>query len=103
MSRSLPWLALAVALGTAGLLFGPVWADSGTFAVWALGLPVLLCVAPIVTASSRYSVVITYVVAAVLLGWSLLLGLGIGLFLLPTALVEFAAAGTRSRQTTLRT
>jgi hypothetical protein len=35
-------------------------------------------------------------VAGVLLAWSLVLGLGIGLFLLPAALVECAAAAAQT-------
>jgi hypothetical protein len=96
VSRVLRWLALALALVTAAVLFGPVWADSGGFAVWALGLPVLLCVAPIAVSSSRYSVAVTWLVATALLAWSLLLGLGVGLFLLPAALVEVAAAAAQT-------
>jgi hypothetical protein len=90
------WVALALAVVTAVLLFGVTWADSGGFAVWALGLPVLLCVVPIVVARWRFSVAVTWLVAGVLLAWSLVLGLGIGLFLLPAALVECAAAAAQT-------
>ena len=96
MPARLRRLALALALVAAGLLAGPVWADSGSFAVWALGLPVLLCVLSIVAAPWRYSVAVTWVVAGVLVTWSLLLGLGVGLFLLPAALVEVAAAAAQT-------
>ena len=99
MPAMLRRLALALALLVAGLLAGPVWADSGSFALWALGLPVLLCVVPIVVAPWRYAAAVTWLVAAALLAWSLLLGLGMGLLLLPVALVEMAAAaaGTAPR------
>ena len=97
MSRVLRWLALAVALGTAVLLFGYTWSDSGSFAVWALGLPVLLCAAPILAAPGRFAVVVTWLVAGLLLAWSLVLALGIRLFLLPAALVELAAAAALTR------
>jgi hypothetical protein len=88
--------ALALAVAAAALLFGPVWADSGAFAVWGLGLPVLLCVAPVVAAESRVATAVTWVAAVALLTWSILLALGVGLFLLPAAVVELAAAVTRT-------
>jgi hypothetical protein len=39
-------------------------------------------------------VVVTWAAAGLLLAWSLLLGLGVGLYLLPAVLVETAAAVT---------
>ena len=40
----------------AAVLFGPVWADSGTFAIWSLGLPVVVTLVPLLTAGSRFGV-----------------------------------------------
>jgi hypothetical protein len=94
-SMALRWGALVLAVAAATELFLPTWADSGWFAIWGLGLPVLVCVAPVLAASARYGVVVTWIAAGLLLAWSLLLGLGIGLFLLPTALVQVAAAVTQ--------
>ena len=97
MPSVLRWLALAIAVVTAVLLFGHTWADSGNFAVWALGLPVLLCGASILAAPGPFAGVVTWLVGGILLAWSLVLGLGIGLYLLPAALVEVAAAASQTR------
>ena len=91
-SAVLRWAALAVSGLVAIALFGPGWADSGAFALIALGLPVVLSGAGVLAGSSRYGAAVTWVAALVQLAWSLLLGLGIGLFLLPAALLEIAAA-----------
>jgi hypothetical protein len=81
----------------AAAVFPASWADSGAHAIWALGLPVLVAVVPLVAAGSRSGVVVRWLAAAFLLGWSLLSGLGFGLLLLPAALAEVAAAGTQRR------
>ncbi len=96
-------LAVLSALVVAVALFPVVWTDSGAFAIWGLGLPVLLALLPLLAASTRWGVAVTWTAAVLLLGWSLLLSLGIGLFLLPAALFETAAAGTqrRPRETTV--
>ena len=62
------------------------WADSRAHAIWALGLPVAVAVVPLLTAGTRFGVVVTWLAARVLIGWSLIFALGIGLFLLPAAL-----------------
>jgi hypothetical protein len=89
------WGALGLAVVTAAVLFPWTWANAGWFTLWALGLPVLLCLAPVLAAPTRYGVVVTWAGAGLLLAWSLLLGLGVGLFLLPVALVEAVAAVTQ--------
>jgi hypothetical protein len=86
------WVAFALALLPAAALFVPVVADSGAFAIWGLGLPVLLSLAPIVAGSSRYAVAVTWLVAVALLGWSLVLALGVGAYFLPATFAEFMAA-----------
>ena len=90
-------LALACAVVTAAALFRSVWADSGVFALWALGLPVLMTLAPVVAARFRSGPAVTGLAAGFLLLWSVLLGLGVGLFLLPAALAETAAAIAQRR------
>ncbi|MCW2700003.1 MAG: hypothetical protein JWQ45_1538 [Blastococcus sp.] len=86
------WAAFALALVPAVVMFGPVAADSGGFAVWGLGLPVLLSALPILSASSRYVVAVTWLAAVALLSWSLLLALGVGAYFLPAAFAELVAA-----------
>jgi hypothetical protein len=86
------WVAFGLALVPAAVLFGPVWADSGSFAVWGLGLPVLLSLVPIAAGSSRYAVAGTWLAAVALLSWSLLLALGVGVYFLPAAFAELVAA-----------
>ena len=96
-SAVLRLLAVLFAVVAAAVLFGPVWVDSGTFAIWSLGPPVVVTLVPLLTADSRFGVGVTWLAAALLLGWSLLLALGFGLFLLPAALAETAAAVTQRR------
>jgi hypothetical protein len=90
-------LAVLFAVVAAAVLFRPVWEDSGTFAIWSLGLPVVVALVPLLAAGSRFGVAVTAVAAALLLGWSVLAALGFGLFLLPAALAETAAAVTQRR------
>jgi hypothetical protein len=99
-ASALRLLAVALAAVAAVGLFGPVWLDSGGFAVWALGVPVLVTLVPLSTARFGFGAAVTGLVAGFLLVWSLLLALGIGLFLLPAALAEAAAAVTQRRPRT---
>lgn len=94
---TLRWTALVLAAAAAAILAVPVWADSGTFAIWGLGLPVALCVPPIVAGSSRYSALVTGASAVAQLAWAVLLALGVGVYFLPAALVELVAAAWQSR------
>jgi hypothetical protein len=96
-STVLRWVALVLAAAAATVLFLPTWADSGWFAIWGLGLPVLVCLAPVLAGSTRFARVVTWTAAGLLLAWALLLGLGVGLFLLPAALAEAAAALSQQR------
>src|SRR5215218_8480729 len=96
MTVNLRWVALAIAVVAAALLVFPLTAEGGVFAIVGLGLPILLCAVPIATASTRYSTAITWGVAAVLLAWALLLGLGFGWALFPAAFVELMAAAWQS-------
>jgi hypothetical protein len=96
MAVDLRWVALAIAAVTTALLVFPLAAEGGAFAVVGLGVPVLLCAIPVATAATRYSTAITWVVAAVLLAWAVVLGLGFGFALLPAAVVELMAAAWQS-------
>ena len=90
-------LAVLFAGVVAVAVFPVFWDDSGGHAIWALGLPVLVALLPVLAAGSRVGVVVTWLAAAFLLGWSLVFGLGFGLYLLPAALAETAAAVTQRR------
>jgi hypothetical protein len=103
MTVDLRWVALGIAVVTAALLVLPLTADGGAFAIWGLGLPVLLCAVAVATAATRYSTPITWGVAVAQLVWAVVLGLGFGMALLPAAFVELMAAawqgGPRRRRT----
>ena len=96
MPAVLRWIALALVLVAAAAMAGPYWSDSRSFAVVALGLAILLCVVPIVVAHWRYAGAVTWLAAGLLIVWSLVLGLGLGLYLLPAGLVLVAAAAAQS-------
>jgi hypothetical protein len=96
LPEALSALALALAVVAAVGLFPVTWEDSGTFALWALGGPVLVAALPLLPTPGRTSVVVTWLAGLALLVWAFLLALGIGLFLLPAALVELAAAAVRT-------
>jgi hypothetical protein len=90
-------LAVAFAVIAAVTSFATVLQDAGAFAIWGLGLPVLVTLVPVFVARSRFGPVVTGGAAGFLLVWSLLLALGVGLFLLPAALAETAAAVAQRR------
>jgi hypothetical protein len=103
MAVNLRWVALAVAVVTAAVLVIPLTAEGGAFAIVALGVPVVLCAVPVVTASTRHSTAIIWVVAAVLMAWALLMGVGLGWALLPGAFAEVMAAAWQSGSRRLQT
>ena len=90
-------LAVLFAVVGAAVAFPAAVSDSGAFAIWGLGLPVLVTLAPLVAARYRHGTAVTWVAAILLLGWSVLLALGVGLALLPAALAETAAAVAQRR------
>ncbi len=91
-SAVLRWSALGVAVLVAAWLAAEVWRDAGAFAFLLLGLPVVVCLVVVLTSRTRYARAVAWAGAAVVLGWSLVLGLGVGLFFLPVAFVLAAAA-----------
>ena len=97
VAAALRVLAVLSAAVPAVALFPVVWTDSGSFAIWGLGLPVLVALVPLLAAATRWGGALTWTAADLLLGWPLLLSLGIGLLLLPAALFELAAAGAQRR------
>jgi len=97
VSMALRWTALVLAAAAAAVLFVRVWADSGTFAIWGLGLPVLLSIPPIVAGSSRYSTLVTGASAIGQLAWAVVLALGVGVYFLPAAFLELMAVAWQPR------
>jgi hypothetical protein len=93
-------MAFLLALVGAAAVFPATVQDSGAFAFWGLGLPVLVTVAPLLAARLRFGAVVTGLAAGFLLLWTVLLALGVGLFLLPAALAETAAAVAQRRPRT---
>lgn len=88
----LRWVALGLAVLVAVALAADVWADAGGFAVVALGLPVVVLLVPVLAAGSRWAGAVTATAATVVLAWALVLGLSIGLLLLPAVVPAFVAA-----------
>ena len=100
-AAALRLLAVALAAFAAAVSFPTLWSDSGAFAVWGLVLPVLVTLVPLFAARSRFGPVVTGGAAGFLIAWSLLLALGVGLFLLPAAVAEVAAAAAQRRSRTV--
>jgi hypothetical protein len=91
-------MAFLLALLGAAAVFPATVDDSGAFAFWGLGVPVLVTVAPLLAARLRFGAVVTGLSAGFLLLWTVLLALGVGLVLLPAALAETAAAVAQWRR-----
>ena len=85
-------LALAVTVVLAAALAPSTVSDAGWFAAVLLGVPVALALAPVLARG------VTTASAVLMLGWGLLLGLGVGLwFVLPAVLLGAAAAAGTGR------
>lgn len=100
-ARPLLWGALLAAVAAAVAVWPTAWRDAGTFTFLLLGVPVVLAAASLgIPEQARWRRAGVWVSALLLLGWSLLLGLGVGLVFVPAALLLLAAAGTapNSRQ-----
>lgn len=97
-AAALRLLAFLLALVGAAAVFPAAVDDSGAFAFWGLGLPVLVTVAPLLAARWRFGAAVTGLSAGFLLLWTVLLALGVGLVLLPAALAETAAATAQRRR-----
>ncbi|HEY8455700.1 MAG TPA: hypothetical protein VIL34_08900 [Actinopolymorphaceae bacterium] len=71
--------------------------DSGSSTVYLLGVPVVATAAALgAEVLGRGVAMVSWVCAAVVAVWALLLALGIGLAFFPTAIVLFAAAAAES-------
>ncbi|BCJ77968.1 hypothetical protein CS0771_75120 [Catellatospora sp. IY07-71] len=101
VGRVLRLLAAAAAVGIAVALLPFTIEDSGAAAGYLLGVPVVAALCPLLADLAGRAVGVTTAAGAlVLLGWSLLLGLGIGLwFAVPAVLLAVAAvAGVPARR-----
>ncbi|WP_199430887.1 hypothetical protein [Qaidamihabitans albus] len=94
-ASALRWTALVFVLAGAGVSMPRLLGDGNPalFTVLVLVVPVVLAALPLLVAHRRAAVPITWACALVLVGLALLLGLGVGTYLLPGALVLFVAAG----------
>jgi hypothetical protein len=97
-SRWLRWAALGAAVVAAAVLASTVARDSGWFAAVLLGVPVVLAALPVGwdLITGRPQAAIDWSAAILAMGWAVLLALGIGLALVPAALLQLAAAATAS-------
>jgi hypothetical protein len=98
VGRALRLLAFAATVGIVVALLPFTVEDSGGAAVYLLGVPLLAAVLALVADLTGRAVGVTTTVAAlVMLGWGLLLGLGIGMwFTLPALILGIAAIATLS-------
>jgi hypothetical protein len=97
-SRWLRWAALGAAVVAAAVLAPAAARDSGSFAAVLLGVPVVLAALPVGwdLVTGRLHAAIDWPAAILAMGWAVLLALGIGLALVPAALLQLAAAATAS-------
>ncbi len=92
-ARPLQWGALLAAAVAAVGVWSATWSDSGAFTFVALGVPVFLAAAALgIPEQARWGRVGVWLCALLLLGWALLLGLGVGLGFVPAAMLLLAAA-----------
>ena len=92
-ARPLHWGALLSAVAADVGVWSTTWSDSGAFALLLLGVPVVLAAASLgIPEQARWRRVGVWLFALLLLGWALLLGLGVGLVFVPAAMLSLAAA-----------
>lgn len=93
-ARWLRWAALAAALVAAVVLAAAVASDAGWFAIVLVGVPVALAALPVgwERLTGRDVAAVNWGAAVLALGWAVLLALGVGLALIPAALLQLAAA-----------
>jgi hypothetical protein len=83
----------AIVVLTAGLLAPSTVQDSGSAAIYLLGVPVLAALLPVLAQRIGVAARSADLLAGVVIGgWGLLLGLGIGAAFLPAALLYLASA-----------
>jgi len=79
---------LAIVVLTVGLLAPYTVGDSGSAAIYLLGVPVVAALLPVLARGRAVDLLAGVVIGA----WGLLLGLGIGVAFLPAALLYLAGA-----------
>ncbi|MFG3555777.1 hypothetical protein ACGGAQ_15500 [Micromonospora sp. NPDC047557] len=91
--RVLRWSALAITVLVAAVLTPFTVDDSGAAAAYLLGVPVVAALLPVLAQRlGRPSLVVDLTAALIVVGWGLLLGLGIGGAFLPAAALLIASA-----------
>ena len=96
-ARPLHWGALLSAVAADVGVWSTTRSDSGAFALLLLGVPVVLAAASLgIPEQARWRRVGVWLFALLLLGWALLLGLGVGLVFVPAAMLSLAAAVSNS-------
>ena len=96
-ARPLRWGALLSAVAADVGVWSTTRSDSGAFALLLLGVPVVLAAASLgIPEQARWRRVGVWLFALLLLGWALLLGLGVGLVFVPAAMLSLAAAVSNS-------
>ncbi|TNH27871.1 hypothetical protein FHG89_16900 [Micromonospora orduensis] len=91
--RVVRWSALAITMLVAAMLTPFTVDDSGAAASYLLGVPVVAASLPVLAQRfARLTRVADLVAALVIVGWGLLLGLGIGGAFLPAAVLLVATA-----------
>lgn len=92
-TRPLLWGALLASVAAAVAVWPTTWPDSGVFTLVLLGVPVVVAACSLgVPEQARWGQAAVWFAALLLLGWALLLGLGVGLVFVPAALLLLAAA-----------
>ena len=86
------WAALALTVVVVVLLTPYTVADSGSAALYLLGVPVVAALLPVAAAATgRFVTLADILGGVVMMAWGLLLALGIGAVFLPAAVLLFAA------------
>jgi hypothetical protein len=96
--RIVRWAGLAIVVVTAGLLAPFTVQDSGSAAVYLLGVPVVAALLPLLAPRIGVAARLADLLAGVVIGaWGLLLALGIGAAFWPAALLYLTSAAVVSR------
>jgi hypothetical protein len=101
--RILRWAALGLTVAVVALLTPYTVDDSGSAALYLLGVPVVAAVLPVAAAATDRFVTLADILGGiVMMAWGLLLALGIGAVFLPAAVLLFAAPAAGATRATTR-
>ena len=101
--RILRWAGLGLTVAVVALLTPYTVADSGSAALYLLGVPVIAAVLPVTAAATGRFVTLADILGGiVMMAWGLLLALGIGAVFLPAAVLLFAAPAAGATRSTAR-